>query len=84
MHGLIQHANDAHQAFSSASTLSLHNALPALERLHAVWEKASSKYRYLSFVPALNVGMAKLNQYYECSRESDAHILAMGTFPSLP
>ena len=83
MHGLIQHANDTQQAFLSVSTLSLHNALPALERLH-VWEKASSKYQYLSFVPALNAGMAKLNQYYECSGELDAHILAMGTFPSLP
>ena len=82
MHGLIQHANDAQQAFSSASNPSLHNALPALEKLYAVWEKASGKSRYLSFVPALNAGMAKLNQYYERSAESDAHILAMGTFLS--
>ena len=70
--------------FSSASTPSLHNVLLALERLHAVWEKASSKSWYLSFVPALNVGMAKLNQYYGHSSKLDAHILAMGTFPSLP
>ena len=78
MHGFIQHANNAQQAFSSSSTPSLQNALPALERMHAAWEKASSKDRYSHFVPALNAGMAKLNQYYQRSAALDAHIMAMG------
>ena len=47
------------------------------------WEKALSKLQYDSFVPALNAGMAKLNSYYECSAESDAHIMAMSTYSHL-
>jgi hypothetical protein len=74
----LQHADDAQGAFSSASMLTLHNALPTLERLHAAWEKASSKPRYLHFARALNAGMDKLNSYYQRSAESDAHIMAMG------
>jgi hypothetical protein len=74
----LQHADDAQGAFSSASMPMLHSALLTLERLHAAWEKASSKPRYLHFVQALNAGMNKLNLYYQCSAESDAHIMAMG------
>ena len=75
---LLQHANDAQQAFSSASTPTLHNALPTLEKLHAAWQKASDKRRYSCFVRALEAGMAKLDTYYRCSAESDAHIMVMG------
>ena len=78
MHDLIQHASDAQQAFSSLSTPILQNALPALEKMHAAWKKASSKSCYSCFIPALNVGMVKLDQYYNRSAESDAHIMAMG------
>ena len=78
MFRFIQHANDAQQAFSSSSTPSLQNALPALERMHVVWEKASNRPRYLSFVTALEAGMQKLDQYYKHSAESDAHIMSMG------
>jgi hypothetical protein len=46
--------------------------------MHAAWEKASSKTRYSCFIPALNAGKAKLDQYYQRSAESDAHIMAMG------
>ena len=46
--------------------------------MYAAWEKSSSKPRYACFVPALAVGMAKLNQYYQWSATSDAHIMAMG------
>jgi hypothetical protein len=76
--GFMQYANDAQQAFSSVSAPSLQNALPALERLHAAWEKASNKSRYTPFIPALEAGMQKLNQYYQRSAQSDAHIMAMG------
>jgi hypothetical protein len=61
-----------------AKVPTLQLALPAIEQLYISWEKASSKSQYNSFVPVLNAGMAKLNTYYECSAESDAHIMAMG------
>ena len=78
MSGFIQYANNTQQVFSSSSAPSLQNALPALEKLHAAWEKASNKSRYTSFIPALEAGMQKLDQYYKCSTQSDAHIMAMG------
>jgi hypothetical protein len=78
--GSIQYANDAQQAFSSSSAPSLQNALPVLERMHAAWEKASNKPRYSTFISALDSGMQKLDQYYQRSAESDAHIMAMGMF----
>ena len=83
MSGIIQHANDSQQAFSLSSDPSLQNALPALERLHVAWEKASNKSRYSLFVPALKAGMLKLDQYYNRSAESDAHIMAMGKISNL-
>ena len=84
MHGLIQHTNNAQQVFSSSSTPTLQNALPVLDKMHAAWKKASSKGHYLCFAPALNAGMVKLDQYYQCSAESDAHIMAMGTPSFIP
>ena len=78
MHDSIQHASDTQQAFSSSSTPTLQNALPALEKMHAAWKKASSKSRYSCFIPALNAGMVKLDQYYNHSAKLDAHIMAMG------
>jgi hypothetical protein len=51
--------------------------LPSLEKMHASWEKAASKTRYKSFVLALSAGMAKLDEYYQQSAESDMHIMAM-------
>jgi hypothetical protein len=49
-----------------------------LEKLHAAWDKATSKTWYLCFIPALDAGKEKLNQYYQRSAESDAHIMAVG------
>ena len=46
------------------------------------WEKASSKPHYVFLVPALEAGMAKLDQYYQHSAKSDAHIMAMGMVSS--
>lgn len=74
----LQYADDAQHAFSATSRPTLHNALPALERMYAEWEKASNKPRYEKFVPALTAGMAKLDEYYQRSGASDAHIIAMG------
>jgi hypothetical protein len=73
-----QHADSAQQAFSAAMIPTLQLALPAIEKLYVLWEKASTKSQYEGFVLALNAGMAKLNTYYERSAESDAHIMAMG------
>jgi hypothetical protein len=78
--GSIKYANKAQQAFSSSSAPSLHNALPVLERMHAAWEKISNKPQYSSFIPAPEAGTQKLDQYYQHSAESDAHIMAMGMF----
>jgi hypothetical protein len=74
----LQHADNSQHAFSASSRPTLHNALPALERLYAEWEKALKKVRYETFKPALTTGMAKLDEYYHCSGSSDAHIIAMG------
>jgi hypothetical protein len=48
--------------------------------MHAAWEKASGKPRYSSFEQALNAGMQKLDEYYQRSAASDAHIMAMGKY----
>ena len=56
MYGLIQHANDAQQAFSSSSTPALHNTLPALEKMHMAWKKASSKGHLFMFHPSPQCG----------------------------
>ena len=58
----------------------LHNALPAIEKMYSAWQKASEKPRYLIFKPALEAAMAKLDEYYKRTAESDAHIIAMGMF----
>ena len=61
----IKHANDAQHAFSSSSTPTLQNALPALEKMHTAWEKVSNKPRYECFTAALDAGMMKLDEYYQ-------------------
>lgn len=75
---MSQHADDAQQAFSSDATPSLHTALPAIEEMYAKWEQASQKGRYKPFTDALVAAMDKLNEYYQRTAESDAHIVAMG------
>ena len=68
----------AQQAFSAAARPTLHNALPAIEKLYSAWEKASEKPRYAQFEPALKAAMEKLNEYYERTADTDAHVIAMG------
>jgi hypothetical protein len=60
-------------------TPTLFNAIPALETLHTAWAGKAEKFKYRSFKDALNAAMAKLNEYYEKTADSDAHILAMCT-----
>ncbi|KAF9544164.1 hypothetical protein CPC08DRAFT_417874 [Agrocybe pediades] len=76
----IQHAEDAQQAFSADSAPTLYNALPAIEKMYAAWEKSLGKAKYKPFIPALEAGMAKLDEYYQKTAESGAHIMAMREF----
>jgi hypothetical protein len=75
-----QHADVAQQAFSAETRPTLHNALPAIEKMYSAWQKALEKPRYDIFKPALEAAMAKLDEYYQRTAESDAHIIAMGMF----
>ena len=47
--------------------------------MYTAWQKASEKPRYSVFKPALEAAMAKLDEYYQRTAASDAHIIAMGT-----
>lgn len=74
----LQHADNAQHTFLTASRPTLYTVLPALEKLYIGWEKASKKPRYKAFVPALTAGLAKLDECYQRTGTSDAHIMAMG------
>ncbi|KJA18309.1 hypothetical protein HYPSUDRAFT_69968 [Hypholoma sublateritium FD-334 SS-4] len=78
---LLGYADDAQQAFSADKLPTLYNALPAIEKMYSSWEKALNKEKYAAFVPALQEGMSKLNEYYEKTAASDAHIMAMLLHP---
>ena len=45
-------------------------------KINAKWSVRDT--HYVSFIPALDAGMAKLNEYYQQSAASDTHIMAMG------
>ena len=68
----------AQQAFSADRSPSLHDALPAIEALHAAWSKRSVKEKYSPFGGALDAASAKLDEYYTKTAASDAHVMAMG------
>ncbi|KAF5337979.1 hypothetical protein D9758_014306 [Tetrapyrgos nigripes] len=74
---LLTHADSAQQAFSSEHEPTLHNAIPALERLHIAWEKRKSKTKYTKFTDALNAGVDKLGNYYNKTSDSDAYVFSM-------
>ena len=74
-----QTADKAQQKFSSATVPTLFNAVPALEKLYATWEKQSALPEARPFESAINAAMAKVNEYYMKTAESDAHIMAMRT-----
>ena len=65
--------------FSAAAVSTLHEALPAIEKLFLTWERAATKPHYNLFIPAISAAMDKLDKYYRLSAESDMHIMAMGT-----
>jgi len=54
--------------------------------LHAGWTKAASKDKYEPFHEALEAATDKLEEYYNKTAASDAHIISMGKvilFPSM-
>ena len=75
----VQHADNAQQAFSSDQGPSLHLALPALEALHKAWTKRAVQAKYADFVPALDAGLTKIEEYYDRTSQSDAYTFAMCT-----
>ena len=80
---MVQHADNAQQAFSSDKGSTLHLALPALEALHKAWTKRAKRVKYIDFVPALNAGLAKIAEYYDRTADSDAYTFAMYSITSL-
>lgn len=74
---IAQHADNAQQAFSSNQATTLHLTLPALETLQKAWSKCADHVKYLKFVPALNAGLAKIEEYYDCTAECNAYTFAM-------
>jgi hypothetical protein len=80
----LKYADEAQHAFSAATQPSLHWALLAIETLYAAWGNARKKEQYKPFFPALDAAMAKLNEYYERTATSDAHIIAMSVCIYLP
>jgi hypothetical protein len=52
-------------------------ALPAFEALHRAWTKCAERAKYVNFVPALNAGLQKLEDYYSCTADSDVYTFAM-------
>ena len=76
-HFWIQHADNAQQAFSSDQATTLHLALLALEALHKAWTKRADYSKYCNFVLALNAGLDKIEEYYDCTADSDAYTFTM-------
>ncbi|RDB14951.1 putative AC transposase [Hypsizygus marmoreus] len=74
---LLAHSDRAQQAFSSENTPTLHNAVPALEALHAAWSARRDRDKYEDFSTALTAGLEKIEEYYEKTSESHAYTFAM-------
>ena len=74
---LTQHADNAQQSFSSETVPTLHRAIPALEALHKAWSSRAERPRYERFASALNAACTKINEYYEKTTETLAHIITM-------
>ncbi len=76
----VQDADDAPHAFSSDNHPSLHNTVPALEKLHATWNKKIENAKHGEFWDALKEAAKKVSEYYEKSADTDAYTVAMRTF----
>jgi len=72
-----QHADNAQHAFSSDIAATLHLALPALEALHKAWTTQLACDKYQDFLPALQAGLTKVEEYYDQTSDSDTYTFAM-------
>jgi len=72
-----QVAKTAQQSFSSENLPTLYNAIPALEKMYSKWEKLRDTPEATPFQPALDAALTKINEYYQKTAESDAHVMAM-------
>ena len=75
-----QTSEKAQQAFSSSTIPTLCNAVPALEKMYMTWEKQRDQLESAPFQDAIYAAMAKINEYYVKTAESDAHIMAMSEY----
>lgn len=73
-----QYANDIQQRFSSETEATLCHGIPALEELYSEWEFRSKQSKYANMAPALQAGMAKIDEYYNKTATSHAYSFAMG------
>jgi len=55
----------------------LYNTIPALEKMYSKWEKFRETPEAEPFRSALDAALAKVDEYYKKTAESDAHIMAM-------
>ena len=76
-----QHADNAQQAFSSDQVATLHLALPTLEALHKAWTTRLTREKYKDFVPSLQAGLTKIEEYYDRTSDSDTYTFAMRCVP---
>jgi hypothetical protein len=77
---VLQHADNAQQAFSSDNVSTLNHAIPALEALYNAWASRVrvEHSKYTPFAAALNVACKTIDTYYEKTTDSPAYIMAMG------
>ena len=78
-----QDADSCHQLCSTTRSPTLHQVIPALERLVTKWEKKAQDPKYSLFHDALKAGINKLNKYYKKLDNSDAYILSLCTCAEL-
>lgn len=61
----------------------LHLALPALNALHKAWTSQHNRAKYQAFVDVLDVGLAKIEQYYDRTADSKAYMFAMHVWQTI-
>ncbi|KAF8470959.1 hypothetical protein DFH94DRAFT_811464 [Russula ochroleuca] len=78
--GLLSHADNAQQAFSSENVPTLNLAIPALEALHKAWSTRAERPPNRPFAPALHATCNKIDEYYKKTTESPVYIMSMSTW----
>jgi hypothetical protein len=78
---VLQHADNAQQAFSSDNISTLHRGIPALEALYNVWDSRVDRPKYAPFSAALKAACTKINDYHKQTEKSPVYIVTMGLYP---